>query len=139
MTVEEIKEFKKLVNQNMHQALHLDMGSKSSAERLAYAATIVEYARDGKTTEEKSDKPIYDGIVHLEELHHSLTTTILLLKDYGCNSLSDIEGFCYSNGRVLFRVKGRVATAPAAFESEGVDLINYVRSYIGLPPLKEEK
>lgn len=138
MTSDEIREFKNLVNQNMHQALCLDGCSISSSERLAYAVTIAEYVRDGKTTaEEKPEKQVYDGIIHLEQLRHSLTTTISLLNDFGCDSLSDIKGFCYSNGKVLFRVKGREAAAPINFKQEDVDLVNYVRSFVGLLPLEE--
>ena len=141
MTVEEIKAFKDKLSKNEDRALVANCGwNFQLAEKLAYAVTIAEYAMKGKTTKDESDKPIYDGIVHLEQLNHSLSTTIKILHDLGCDSLSDITGYRpeEDNMHILFRVKGRLARASLGTQLHDIDLINYVRFFMGLSPIVNE-
>lgn len=83
-------------------------------------------------------RPVYDGIIHLEQLLHSLKPTIELLHSFGCDSLSDITGYLIQDGQLLFRVKGRLAAAPVNYRHEDIDLLNYTRFHLGLLPLEEE-
>ena len=93
--------------------------------------------REG-TPKDGEKRPVYDGIIHLEQLLHSLKPTIELLHGFGCDSLSDITGYLIQDGQLLFRVKDRLAAAPVNFRHEDIDLLNYTRFHLGLLPLEEE-
>jgi hypothetical protein len=135
MTDREMADFVQGINANTRVVLGLGGYSISEASKIAMFATVAE---DANKDHKEIEKPIYDGIVHLEQLEHSLSSTIELLHGYGCDSLSDVTGYRIDNNQLLFRVKGRVATAPVNYPHENIDLINYVRFYLGLSPLVRE-
>ena len=126
-------------------ANNYDIAKKSGCEllNLRMAASIVMTVddilaeRDRKAKGEDA-KPVYDGIIHLEQLLHSLKPTIELLHSFGCDSLSDITGYLIQDGQLLFRVKGRLAAAPVNYRRDDIDLLNYTRFHVGLLPLEEE-
>lgn len=131
MTVEEIKEFKNLVNQNMRQALCLDRCSISSAERLAYAATIAEYARKGMGHKDTS-------IEMLKALRRAFANVEILSSYLDFSDLTEITGYRFDkeSRRTYFRIRGRMAVSD--INNIATDL-NAVRMVLGLSPLQEEE
>ena len=132
MTVEEIKEFKNLVNQNMHKALCLDgCSSISGLELLAYAATIAEYARKGMGHKDTS-------IEMLKALRRAFANVEILASYLDFSDLTEITGYRYNkeSRRTYFRIRGRMAVSD--INNIAVD-VNAVRGVLGLPPLKNEE
>lgn len=141
MTKEELLEITRSVNNHLTILKSNDLHvSPEWAKSLACAATIIELAgrvKEGDAKEDKSEVK-YVGIVHLEQLHHALSSTIRLLHEFGCDSLLDITSYREDSGRVLFRVKGRYAIAPMWFRVDDVDLIHFARAMLGCQPLSKE-
>ena len=131
MTVEEMKEFKNLVNKNMCQALCQGGCSISSSERLAYAATIAEYARKGMEHKDTSTEM-------LKALRRAFKNVEILSSHLIFSDLTEITGYRYDkeSRRTYFRIKGRMAVSD--INGIATDL-NAVRMVLGLCPLQEEE
>lgn len=139
MTTERANQIGEMFVKNFHIARNEGCEPRDLRLAASIVMTMDDILAEREGTPKGGEKrPVYDGIIILEQLLHSLKPTIELLHGFGCDSLSDITGYLIQDGQLLFRVKGRLAAAPVNFRHEDIDLLNYTRYYVGLLPLEEE-